>query len=197
MDNLLDGQNGRLNEWMNERKNRLIAIHYLEMTNEWAQEGAGWERMNECDAFFDEEGFYQIMPTKRKREWYPNTTPHREKRQVKSIMDERGGREREREGTSSATLLCLPRSLSLSRSLLRSLSFDGRTSTMRKTKDDLLEGYYVLASGCVCVCVSDDKCVSCWCKLKYKKNSQEALVHNYSDESLARCRSDVQRLSMR
>jgi len=38
------------------------------------------------------------------------------------------------------------------------------------------------------VCITDDKCVSYWYKLKYRNNSQEALVYNYSDESLVRCR---------
>jgi hypothetical protein len=38
------------------------------------------------------------------------------------------------------------------------------------------------------VYITDDKCVSYWYKLKYRKNSQKALVYNYSDESLVQYR---------
>jgi len=129
----------------------------------------GVNEWRESDLFFFEVFLYNNADKTEKSGRHPNTTQRREikrEMEVNSIMD--GSEKKKREHHQ------------LLFSLLILLKEWWERQKMTYSKATTANRMYV--------CITDDKCVSYWYKLKYRKNSQEALVYNYSDESLVQCR---------
>ncbi len=163
MDNLLDEQTI---DWMN-KWTQSFNSNLLPWNEEWTSE--------EKTIYSSFEGFWYNNADKTEKVG-DTRIQHKEgkrekKLEVKSIMD---GSEKKK-GTPSTTLL----SLSLPLNILKKEWWERQKMTYSKAT----------TTNRMYVCITDDKCVSYWCKLKYRKNSEKALVYNYSDESLVQYRS--------
>lgn len=163
MDNLLDEQTI---DWM-DKWTQSFNSNWLPWNKEWTI----------YSFFFFWKVLCILMPTWRKGGRHPNLTCKIESEkkglEVKSLMDGSKNRRGEHHQTLSSVSMCV--------------SFDLKKSDEKREK--MTYSKAISAANRADVYITDDKCVSSWYKLKYRKNNQKALVYNYSDESLVQYRS--------